>query len=303
VSQAYVAFYWTLPVPRRGFRTLPPDVEGAARRSRTIRYQLECIRRYVRNEKGHLVAEAAFMELATDRGTEAVQDELDRIIPNCVAHKAILLFVDFSQVHHWRPHTFLLHYLKERGVSHETLWPSEELIDGRFFDPIRHFRRWQRRHEGDAPAMRDRARDELFATMQSLPVAPGRYQMAAEALNERGITTATGRRWTAEGVRKTYVRLTAADTDLARAVGMGAINTDTTVTATVGKRPEISKIAKAARAAQTATLSSVASPASGKIKTSDAQRALAVAVAEAEATPESGIGDASACGDTGLDVV
>jgi hypothetical protein len=301
VSQAYVAFYWTLPVPRRGFRTLPPDVESAARRSRTIRYQLECIRRYVRNEKGHLVAEAAFIEMEPDRGTEAVQDELDRIIPTCVAHKATLLFVDFSQVHHWRPHTFLLHYLKERGVSHETLWPSEELIDGRFFDPIRHFRRWQRRHEGDAPAMRDRARDELLAIMQSLPIAPGRYRMAADALNERGITTATGRRWTAEGVRKTYVRLTAADTDLARAVDMGAINIAKTVTATVGRPLKISKIAKAARAAQTAARGSVAGDACGKIETSVVQRPLAVA--EAEAKPASGIGDASVCEDTALDAV
>ncbi|CAO4132553.1 hypothetical protein [Methylorubrum extorquens] len=233
MSQAYVAFYWTLPVPRRGFRTLPPDVEGAARRSRTIRYQLECIRRYVRDEKGHLLAEAAFMEMAPDRGTEAVQGELDRIIMACVAHDAILLFVDFSRIHHWRPHTFLLHYLKEHGVAHETLWPSEELIDGRFFDPIRHFRRWQRRHDEEATAMRDRARDELLAIMQSLPVAPGRYQMAADGLNERGVTTATGRRWTAEGVRKTFARLTASDTDLAKAVEIGAINIDTTTT-TVG---------------------------------------------------------------------
>ncbi|WP_458437463.1 hypothetical protein [Methylorubrum extorquens] len=63
----------------------------------------------------------------------------------------------------------------------------------------------------------------------------------------------------------------------------------------------ISKIAKAARAAQTATLGSVAGAACRKIETSVAQRALAVA--EAKAKPESGIGDASVCEDTALDAV
>ncbi|WP_132249165.1 hypothetical protein [Methylobacterium segetis] len=213
MGRAYAGFYWTLPVPRRGFRQLPADVEAAARRSRTIRYQLELIRRYVRDEKGHLIAERAFMEFASDRGTEAVREELDRIIPICIAKQATLLVVDFSQAHHWRPHEEIPSYVRARGVECEPLLPEREMIDGQFFDPIRHFRRWQKRHASEGPAMRERAKLELLAVMGRLPEARGRTQRAADDLNQRGITTGTGRRWTAEGVRKTYARLTATDAD------------------------------------------------------------------------------------------
>ncbi|TXN81268.1 hypothetical protein [Methylobacterium sp. WL8] len=206
MGQAYVGFYWTLPVPRRGFRVLPNDVEAAARRSRTIRYQLEVIRRFVRNEKGQLVGEAVFMEMEADRGTEQIEEELNRVVHLCAVHDATLIYVDFSHVHHWRPHAFMRTYLANHDVPRLDLRPDPVFIDGQTFDPVKHFRHWQRRHDKEAPALRDRARTELKAAVRSLPEGPGRWQVAADDLNRRGITTGTGRRWTSEGVRKTYTR-------------------------------------------------------------------------------------------------
>jgi hypothetical protein len=37
--EAFVGFYWTLPENWSGFRSLPTDVEAAAVKSRSIRYQ------------------------------------------------------------------------------------------------------------------------------------------------------------------------------------------------------------------------------------------------------------------------
>ena len=206
MAGAYVGFYWTLPVPRRGFRALPKDVEAAAQKSRTIRYQLEVIRRYVREEKGQLVGEATFMEMEADRGTEQVEEELERIIRLCATHSATLLYVDFSLVHHWRPHAFMRMYLANHDVPRQDLRPDPIMIEGQTFDPVKHFRGWQQRHDTEAAALRERAKTELALTVNQLPEAPGRYQAAADDLNARGITTGTGRSWTSEGVRKAYAR-------------------------------------------------------------------------------------------------
>lgn len=206
MGQAYVGFYWTLPVSRRPFRKDTTNVEEAARRSRTIRYQLEIIRRHVREEKGTLVGEAAFVELAVDRGTRHVEDALGKIAALCTTHAATLLYVDFSLVHHWRPHPFMVTYLTTNGVPAQPLRPDEIMLDGRRFEPLQHFRHWQRRQDSEAKVMRARARQELSSVLGRLPSEPGRWQAAADDLNSRGIPTATGRDWTAEGVRKTYAR-------------------------------------------------------------------------------------------------
>jgi hypothetical protein len=206
VGQAYVGFYWTLPVARRPFRRDTTDATEAARRSRTIRYQLELARRFVREHKGRLVGESAFVELAVDRGTEHVVGALDKVAALCATHTAMLLYVDFSLVHHWRPHPFMMSYLQTRGVATEPLPPDEVMLNGHPFDPVLHFRYWQRRQDAEAKAMRTMAREELAVVLARLPAGPGRYQAAADDLNGRGIPTSTGRDWTAEGVRKTYAR-------------------------------------------------------------------------------------------------
>ena len=75
MKRLYAGVYWTLPVNWADFRDLPvEDIDAAAAASKTIRYQRECVRRYVRDEGGELAAEIAFMETRTDRATDAVRD-------------------------------------------------------------------------------------------------------------------------------------------------------------------------------------------------------------------------------------
>ena len=206
MARAYVGFYWTLPVARRPFRKDTTDVEEAARRSRTIRYQLEVIRRHVQEVKGTLVGEAAFVELAVDRGTRHIEDALRKTAALCMRHAATLLYVDFSLVHHWRPHPFMIDYLKSHSVRTEPLRPDEIMLEGRRFEPARHFREWQRRQYSEAHAMRMQARREVIAAVDRRPDVSGRYQEVADELNERAIASTTGRAWTHESVRKTYSR-------------------------------------------------------------------------------------------------
>ncbi|TXM95372.1 hypothetical protein [Methylobacterium sp. WL116] len=206
MRQAYVGFYWTLPVARRPFRKGTTDVEEAARRSRTIRYQLEVIRRYVREDKGVLVGEAAFVELAADRGTKHIADALAKVVALCATHSATLLYVDFARDLQWRPHPYMMSYLKDHGVEPLPL-PADKLTqDDWEFDPRKHFSQWENRQRTEAHAMRMQARQEVQAVLEDLPAQRGRWQAAANELNARGIKTTTGREWTAEGVRRTNDR-------------------------------------------------------------------------------------------------
>ncbi|MCE4224926.1 hypothetical protein HCU64_14280 [Methylobacterium sp. C25] len=218
MGQAFVGFYWSLPVPRRPVRTWPRDVEAAARLSRTIRYQLTLVRRYVTEQRGRLLDEAAFLELAVDRGTDAVAEALARPLALCAAEAATLVYVDFSLVHHWRPHGVMQEILDDavenRGIRVQDLRPDPTPIEGMGsdFDPVKHFRRWQRRQSSEARATRARAKEEVTDVVSRLPEGAGRWSAAADELNKRGVATMTGRRWTAEGVRKTSARLTREDT-------------------------------------------------------------------------------------------
>lgn len=134
MGQEFVGFYWTLPVPRRPVRSWPRDVEAVARLSRTIRYQLTLVRRYVTEQRGHLLDEAAFLELAVDRGTDAVAEALARPLALCAANAATLVYVDFSLVHHWRPHgvmrTILEDASENRGIQVQDLRPDPAPIEG-----------------------------------------------------------------------------------------------------------------------------------------------------------------------------
>jgi hypothetical protein len=99
VPEAFVGFYWTLPVNWAEFRTLPKDAAEAAAKSKTIRYQRELARRYVVLNGGQLVEEIVFMDTRPDRATDAIKEPLDRVRRACVAHKATMLYVNFQEIH------------------------------------------------------------------------------------------------------------------------------------------------------------------------------------------------------------
>ena len=140
-----VGFYWTLPVPWAGFTALPADIEEAARVSRTINYQLNLIRSYAAAHELRLIREEAFLEVEPDRGSTYVLDLLSKLESFCASKKAALLYVDFSQVQGWRSHGPMKEWSRRTGIEAIAIWPDEVMIDGKSFDPSRHFQDWRER--------------------------------------------------------------------------------------------------------------------------------------------------------------
>lgn len=196
-----VGFYWTLPVPWAGFTTLPEDIDAAAKVSRTIRYQCELIRRHARERNYQLVAEKVFLEIAPDRGSQYVLDALRPLEAICRAKEAVLLHVDFSAVQGWRSHGPLSDWARDALVEVETVYPDEIQIDGGVFDPHHHFADWRKRqHEWTASKPERVAR--ALAEAVRLRDAGGTHKAIAQALNDEGIPSATGKPWTADSIRK-----------------------------------------------------------------------------------------------------
>jgi hypothetical protein len=203
-----VGFYWTLPMPKVGFRALPADAAEAAGVSRTIRYQRQRIREFVAENRANLVGEFVFFELSPDRGTEHVRGVADACLKRCRETSARLLYIDFAFVDGWRFHPYLNRLMLEAPVSCLGLPPDPMMMDGALFDPIAHFR--QRREEMRGcngaderwPAIRQALEAELAAEGHT-----GRWERVAAALNSRGITSVTGKAWTPENVKQAARKL------------------------------------------------------------------------------------------------
>lgn len=207
MSGSYVGVYWTLPVNWAGFRALPLDVDAAAAASRTIRYQRERVRGWVRGHGGTLLGEVAFMDTRTDRATDAVRDVLRRAVLAYAGQGATLVAVQFHEVHHWRHNPFLHEAAEELGLEVIGLSPDPLTIGGEVFDPARHFAAW-RAEDGSAMArLRLDAHQGLQAALAEVPDGNGRWQAIAGLLNGRGVRTIRCGRWTAENVRKLAGRM------------------------------------------------------------------------------------------------
>lgn len=76
----YVGFYWTFPVLWIGFESLGKDVDEAARKSLTIRYQRDLANRWVKDHGGVMIREGAALELRPDRGTEEILPALGKAL-------------------------------------------------------------------------------------------------------------------------------------------------------------------------------------------------------------------------------
>ena len=131
MSGSYVGVYWTLPVNWAGFRDLPSDANAGAAASRTIRYQRERVRGWVREQGGTLLGEVAFMDTRTDRTTDAARDVLRRVTPTYAGKGATQLAVHFHEVHHWRHNPFLHEAAEELGIEVIGLSPDPLTIGAR----------------------------------------------------------------------------------------------------------------------------------------------------------------------------
>lgn len=196
----YLAFYWTLPVNWAGFTTLPRDADEAAKASLTIRYQVERVRRWVKDEKGTLLHEAVFMETRPDRGTEAIQQEIGKVLTEARKKSAEVILVDFSEAFGWRPHGPLFDMIRMAGNC-VLLPPDPTLIDGKWWNPVDHFRAWRDVDRAHQLARGD-LKENALTSMADLKAEGASYAAIATALNAWGQKTVNGRAWTADNVRK-----------------------------------------------------------------------------------------------------
>jgi hypothetical protein len=203
---AFIGFYWTFTVPLVGFRHLSRDVDEAARESRTIRYQRERIRRYVKDQNGRLVGEVAFMEVSPDRGTEAIAAPVQEAQALARQQGATILAVEFQAMVGWREHHHLWDALHRWDVPFEAVPPDAVPNDGQLFDPETHFRAWRDLSRELSYQRRQSVEGALADALANVPDGYGRWTEIAETLNAEGVPTVTGQPWTAENVRKAASR-------------------------------------------------------------------------------------------------
>lgn len=201
MKRAAVGFYWTLPVPWDGFTELPDDIEDAAKASRTIRYQRELVTAYAASQGYELIREVHFLELEPDRGTEFIFEPLRKVEEICQAKNAIMLFVEFAEVQGWRSHAPLHAWANQVSIDVMPISACPTMIDDTVFDPHQHFAEW-----------RHRQRQWIESKSQRIALAAQRAEelkgagmsntAAAATLNDEGIRSPTGRRWTSDTLRK-----------------------------------------------------------------------------------------------------
>lgn len=196
----FFAFYWTFPVPWASFTALPDDPDEAAKRSRTIHYQVQRVRHWVADQKGRLVGEEVFLELQPDRGTEHVGPAVEKLIAKARAKSAGIVAVNFAESMGWRPHQALWSRLQGSGRV-TALDPSPLILAGETLDPVAHFRAW-RQLERLHSAGKEGRKAELIEVIVALRDQGMSYAAIAAALNEDGRSTANGKSWTADNVRK-----------------------------------------------------------------------------------------------------
>lgn len=208
-----VGFYWTLPVPWAGFDHLSDDVEQASRQSRTIRYQMELVRRWARDVKYDLVQEGVFLELEPDRAgklgrqgaapEEVIPPPLTRLTAYCREHDATLLYVDFSQEIGWRSHMVMDGWGRKHGIRCEQVPVMDAglAFDGKPFDPEEHFRQWRAKQKAWM-ASKPQRQARALARASEFRRQGMTLAAIAQALNAEGNLSPTGRKWTAENIRK-----------------------------------------------------------------------------------------------------
>lgn len=210
MSGTYVGFYWTLPVPRIGFRHLPRDAAAAAAVSTTIRYQRALTHRYVTGLEGRLegclLGEIAFMDTRPDRASVAVRESLERVRAIAGSRRAAVIHVAFEE-RSWRDSPHLVEQLRRLDVERVPLSPEPIDLDGERLDPITHFAAWRERETAAMSALRLGAYSGLRAALAAFPEGEGRWRTIADRLNAEGIGTVRGGPWTPENVRKLAGRL------------------------------------------------------------------------------------------------
>ncbi|WP_156843138.1 hypothetical protein [Novosphingobium aquimarinum] len=192
-----IGFYWTLPVPWAQFNAVDPhDIDKAAAQSRTIAMQRRIVRDYAQREF-EILEESAHIELAPDRGTEEFVSGLTKLIERARALEATILLVDFGAATHQRTHQHLQKLLDQNADLFLPIWPGDDQTQGL----VAHFGQWRERQTEWTSGKSARVAKALARAEQLLGQG-ATLGKAALALETEGLRSATGKPWTAAGLRQ-----------------------------------------------------------------------------------------------------
>ena len=223
----WVALYWTLAVPWAQHTDLPDDVDDAAKKSVTIRYQRDLVRRRMPHIGGSLIREFVFMEPDQFRPGAGVLSKLDEIEQLCLQERAGFLYVKFGGPARVRYHGELearvSHGFYRKGIPFRGLdvdkadgcepdagadygFESRSMLSmgglpAGAKDIYDHFKKWRKAHE-DRRRDRDQRVSNLLETAAALRGRGDTLVQIASQLNEQDMRSTTGRDWTAESLRK-----------------------------------------------------------------------------------------------------
>jgi hypothetical protein len=184
------------------FRTLDTNVDVAATQSKTIRYQMERVRRWAKADGYRLIHEVAYIEKKPDRATDACRKALERARKRCPGPNVALVYLDFADKHSWRRNLFIPRFSEELGFQPIELSPHPIEIDGVLFNPVDHFMSWRERQKPGKANLRQLAEDGLFEAFRRFQDNEKPYARMAEWLNGQDVKTTTGLKWSNENVRK-----------------------------------------------------------------------------------------------------
>jgi hypothetical protein len=164
---------------------------------------MERVRRWAEENACQFVHEIAYIDTRTDRATDGCKASLDLARQKCADKKALLIYVNFGLAHFWRRNRYIHDHAETLGFEPCGLAPTPVAIDGKLFDPIKHFEAWRERDRAMKASLHKRADQELLKAYLACGDGPGRYDRIAKWLEVNGVKTATGKReWSADNVRK-----------------------------------------------------------------------------------------------------
>jgi hypothetical protein len=238
--EKWIALYWTLSVSWAKNRDRPdghielsPDADTAAQESKTIQYQQTLVRREVKKAKRQLIGEVPYIEHDAFRPNDDIKAVLNRIAARCRGEGAGFVYVRFGGPFQRRYHAALEHWVKYTCASfgikchiieakdhgnrsesdqdeHDIHQPKQHYSG--LIDPYAHFRSWDAAYQ-DRREGREQRISKIIELATQLRSRGENFTQVATHLNSREIYSTTGKRWTADGLRKFVSRFPAPKVD------------------------------------------------------------------------------------------
>ena len=227
--EKWIALYWTLSVPwakdkdgPSGHKKLSEDANIAAQESKTIQYQQALVHNEINIAKRHLIGEVTYKDRDAFRPSNEIRDVLDRIALRCRDEGAGFVYVRFGGPYRVRYYGELENWVKftakRSGIKfhcidaknhhdrsewdqdeHDTHQPKKQYSG--LIDIFAHFRAWkaagQDRKDGSEQQI-----GKIIEVVTELRSRGETFSQVAAQLNSEDIYSATGKRWTTDGLRK-----------------------------------------------------------------------------------------------------